>query len=310
MVKQGWQWLTACAIAFGLAAPGATEVLYDRDGLRGERVPYGQTNPATGQRQSGYTYQVTFNGAKLCGDDVSLLLFPGRDFKRFYCAGPIQPLPDGMLVFFTGGETALARVRVMQGRLQVQRISMSSDAKRDSLHETRFLDAGMAGWTRIQTAWEDTVMIQHMPFQVVYLGEGRLLDISDGVAYLARARRTQYVQIEPDKWVDLPNIGRVFSRGREQSYQVGPTFRAVRWPEGRELARLDLDSCTDLPKLEFSPGDGPSDALVKYADLSAWRAQTLVYAAAGKGSTLRLAASTDVPRRAGCTPDKPPKHAK
>lgn len=306
MARQWWQCLTACAVALGLTAPATAEVLYDRDGLRAERSPYDRSNPATGQRQSGYTYAVTFKGNKLCGKDMSTLLYPDQGFANFYCAGPVQAMADGMLVFFTGDKTALARVSVKQGQLSVQRIPMSRDSARDGLGETRFLHARMAGWSRISTAWYDTVLIRHAPWQVVYLGQGHLLDIAGDVAYLALPRRTETVQLEPGKWVELPNIGRTYDHGRSATYKVGATFRAVRWPGGQELARLDLDSCTDLPKLELNPGDATTAARVRYADVPAWRAATVSLAAGNKNGALRLLPGADLPRIANCTPEEPP----
>lgn len=299
-----------------LAAGAVADVLYDKDGLVVTRASESRRDWNTGQSQSFSTSAIRFRGKALCGTDVGALLYPdgaepaGR--SSFFCPGPVRVLARGVLAYFnssSGAGSQLAHLAVVDGALRVQRIALSDTPARDRVHGTRFMDARMPGWTRVESAWGETVLIRHDPFQAVRLGEGRLLDLAPDAAFLVALPRQEVASREPDRIVEAPDGSTGIAYGRVVTKPTPLAFRAVRWSDGRELARLEIaDPCVVLPDLEFEPsGTGRQSGIdrIAYEDVPAWRQRLLMYLqpSAGKAS-LRLQPGQALPRKPGCGRDE------
>lgn len=296
-----------------LAAPAGAAVVYDNHGLVVEVATGSRSDWNTGQRQNTRSTTISFNGKALCGTDVGALLYPGGKeaaSRAFFCTGPARALEtDAVLAFFTSSsaDSALAHLQVANGALRVQRLALSANPDRDRVSGTLFQDARLPGWTRVETAWNETVLIRHAPLKALNLGAGKLLDVADGVAYLAVPPGRDVVVVQPatrikDARGDMQYVPEVVR------YVDAPlAFRAVSMSDGRELARLDFkDSCLRLPALEFDRPDPRNSATrkpdVAFDDVPAWRAGTLRYAQAPRHATLSLQPGVVLPRKPGCAP--------
>lgn len=294
-----------------LGASVAASTLYDKDGLVVEADVTSQRDVNTGQRQQFNNTTITFQGIKLCGKEVALLLYPDAKSaasRAFFCPGSVQILdPDGVLAFFnsSSADSVLAQLKVINGALRVQRIDVSKSPDRNKLHATRFMDGRLAGWTRIETAWQETVLIRHAPLQTTNLGKGRLLDIDGTVAYLAVPPGSDVVELQPATRVKdaygymqlVPAVTKFVPTPLE--------FRAVRLADGQELARLNTqDLCLQLPNIEFERNANAPGAKVdvRYDDVPAWRASALQLTQAGGRASLRLQPGVELPRKANCKP--------
>ncbi|MDT4850165.1 hypothetical protein FQZ97_843070 [compost metagenome] len=213
-----------------------------------------------------------------------------------------------MLAFFTSSSasTALAHLQAGDGGLRVTRLAVSSDPKRDGIGGTRFEDARLPGWTRVYTAWNETVMIRHAPLTALNIGAGKLLDVADGVAYLAVPPGREAVEVEPIHYVTDAYGYRQLVPAITKFVSAPLAFRAVRMSDGRELARLDFkDTCLGLPAIQFDRPDAqsrPAAPDVAFDDVPAWRAATLQLTQASGRATLRLQPAAALPRKAGCAP--------
>lgn len=302
------------AFALGLlAAPAGAAVIYDNHGLVVETAAGSRNDWNTGQRQATRGTTITYRGAALCGKDVGPLLYPtGNDVaaRAFFCAGTAKALEtDAVLAYFTSSSasTALAHLQVANGALRVTRLSLSSDPQRDRIATTRFEDARLPGWTRVYTSWSETVMIRHAPLTALNIGRGKLLDVADGVAYLAIPPGRDAVEVEPTRYVTDVHGYRQIVPAITQFVPTPLAFRAVRMSDGRELARLDIqDACVGLPAIQFDrpdaqsrPGAAPE---IAYDDVPAWRAATLQLTQAQGRAALRLQPAAALPRKPGCAP--------
>lgn len=296
-----------------LAAPSSAAVVYDNHGLVVDIATGSRSDWNTGQRQTTRATTITFQGKPLCGTDVGALLYPGGktpQARAFFCPGPVAVLEtDAVLVFFTSSSasTVLAHLQVVNGALRVQRLPLSDKPDRDRIHGTRFEDARLPGWTRVDSAWNETVMIRHAPLKALNLGPGKLLDIAEDVAYLAIPPGRKAVVVQPatrvkDAHGDLQYVPEI-----TKFVDTPLAFRAVRMRDGSELARLDFkDTCLVLPTLQFERPDrkyaSGSATAVSFDDLPAWRVNTLELAQSQGRATLRLRPGVDLPRKPGCTP--------
>lgn len=296
-----------------LAAPAGAAAVYDNHGLVVDVATGSRSDWNTGQRQYTRATTIAFQGKTLCGTDVGALLYPAgaqSQARAFFCPGPVAVLEtDAVLAFFTSSSasTVLAHLQVVNGALRVQRLPLSDKPDRDRIHGTRFEDARLPGWTRVNSAWNETVMIRHAPLAAVNVGPGKLLDVEGDVAYLAVPPGTKTVVVQPatrvkDAHGDLQYVPEVTT-----SVATPLAFRAVRLRDGRELARLDFkDTCLMLPALQFERPSPTSAARaapgVAFDDVPAWRASTLELAQAPGRTTLRLRPGVELPRKPGCTP--------
>lgn len=304
------------AIAFLLslcAAPSGAAVVYDNHGLVVDVATGSRGDWNTGQRQATRATTITFQGKALCGTDVGALLHPGgkeQQARAFFCPGPVAVLDtDAVLAFFTSSSarTVLAHLQVVNGALRVQRLALSDKPDRDRIHGTRFEDARMPGWTRVNSAWNETVMIRHAPLLALNLGPGKLLDVEGDIAYLAVPPGREVVVMQPatrvkDAHGDLQYVPEI-----SKFVDTPLAFRAVRMRDGRELARLDFkDTCLLLPAMQFERPDrnfaAGSTKAVAFDDVPAWRADTLELAQVQGRPALRLRPGVELPRKAGCTP--------
>ncbi|MNX50788.1 hypothetical protein D3C86_814300 [compost metagenome] len=296
-----------------LAAPAGAAVIYDNHGLVVNVATISRSDWNTGQRQNLRGTTITFEGKKLCGPDVGALLYPGGQevaARAFFCAGPARALEtDAVLAFFnsSSADAVLAHLQVVNGALRVNRLALSDKPGRDRVGGTLFQDARLPGWTRVDTAWNETVMIRHAPLKALNLGAGKLLDVADDVAYLAVPPGRDVVVVQPatrvkDAHGDLQYVPEV-----TRFVDAPLAFRAVRMSDGRELARLEFkDTCLRLPALEFNRPDPLYPAAAKpdvvFDEVPAWRAGTLQLARAQGGATLRLQPGVALPRKPGCAP--------
>ncbi|KGD86774.1 hypothetical protein JL37_28090 [Achromobacter sp. RTa] len=295
-----------------LAAPAGAAVIYDNHGLVVDAVTGSRSDWNTGQRQASRRTTITYGGAELCGKEVGALLYPGgKDIaaRAFFCASTAKALEtDAVLAYFTSSSagTALAHLQVANGKLRVTRLAVSDDPKRDRLAVTRFEDARLPGWTRISTSWNETVMIRHAPLKALNIGPGKLLDVADGVAYLAVPPGRDAVEVEPTHYVTDAYGYRQLVPAITKFVSTPLAFRAVRMSDGRELARLDFkDTCLGLPSIQFDRPDALSKTTatpdVAFDQVPAWRAATLQLTQASGRAALSLRPGTALPRKPGCT---------
>lgn len=294
-----------------LGTSATADTIYNRDGLVAEVNSGSRQDWNTGQRQQTRSTTITFQGQALCGKDVADLLFAdgkGPPQRPFYCPNGAQALDGGVLAFFTSGSasTVLAYLQVVNGALRAQRIDVSKDPKRNSVQVTRFLDARLPGWTRVETAWNETVLIRHAPLQAINLGAGRLLDVDGDVAYLAVPAGSKAIETQPAKQVKDAYGYMQFVPAITEFVPTPAGFRVARLADGRELARWDAkDTCQQLPAMQFDPGTtGASSKIdIRYDDLPAWRARSLEFTPGPPGKAmLHLKPGVDLPRKPRCTP--------
>lgn len=296
-----------------LAAPASASVIYDSHGLVVDVTTSGRSDWNTGQRQNTRTTTITFQGNKLCGRDVGQLLYPdGKDpaANTFFCAGPAKALEtDAVLAFFNSSSTdpVLAHLQVVNGALRVERLALSATRDRNRPNGTRFEAARLPGWTRVETAWNETVMIRHAPLKALNLGAGKLLDVDGEVAYLAIPPGKDAVEVQPATHVKDAHGYPQYVPAITKFVDTPVAFRAVRLRDGRELARLDVkDNCLSLPSLQFNQPDPlyPSSTRpeVAFDDVPAWRARTLELVQGQGRATLRLQPGVTLPTRANCKP--------
>ncbi|PTX10550.1 hypothetical protein DBL07_02025 [Achromobacter mucicolens] len=294
-----------------LAAPSGAAVVYDNHGLVVDVAAGSRSDWNTGQRQTTRATTITFQGKSLCGGDVGALLFPGSNApqtRAFFCPGPVAILEtDAVLAFFTSSSasTVLAHLQVVNGALRVQRLPVSDKPDRDRIHGTRFEDARQPGWTRVNSAWNETVMIRHAPLKVLNLGPGKLLDVTGDVAYLAVPPGRDVVVLQPATHVKDAHGYLQYVPEVSKFVDTPLAFRAVRLSDGRELARLDFtDTCVGLPALQFERTDAKaasgSSPVIAFDDVPAWRANALELTQAQGRATLRLKPGVALPRKAGC----------
>lgn len=294
-----------------LAAPAGASVVYDNHGLVVDVTTHGRQDWNTGQRQNTRSTTILFQGNKLCGKDVGKLLYPdGRNMAAaaFFCAANARVLEtDAVLAYFTSSSanTALAHLQVVNGALRVNRLVLSTQPDRDKPSGTRFEDARLPGWTRVETAWAETVMIRHATLKAVNLGVGKLLDVDGDVAYLAIPPGRDAVVVQPatrikDAQGDMRIVPEV-----AKFVDTPLAFRAVRLSTGQEVARLDVkDTCVALPAIEFNRPDPlyPSSSKrdVLFDDVPAWRAATLQLAQTAGRATLQLKPGVALPSKPNC----------
>lgn len=294
-----------------LAAPSGAAVVYDNHGLVVDVATGSRSDWNTGQRQTTRATTITFQGKSLCGADVGALLFPGSNApqaRAFFCPGPVAILEtDAVLAFFTSSSasTVLAHLQVVNGALRVQRLPISDKPDRDRIHGTRFEDARQPGWTRVNSAWNETVMIRHAPLKAMNLGPGKLLDVAGDVAYLAVPPGRDVVVLQPATHVKDAHGYLQYVPEISKFVDTPLAFRAVRLSDGRELARLDFkDTCVGLPALQFErPGAkaaSGSSPVIAFDDVPAWRANALELTQAQGRAMLRLKPGVALPRKAGC----------
>lgn len=294
-----------------LAAPAGADVIYDNHGLVVDTATGSRNDWNTGQRQTTRATTITYQGKPLCGKDVGPLLYPSGqsiEARAFFCASTAKALEtDAVLAYFTSSsaDTVLAHLRVANGALRVQRLALSAKPDRDRISTTRFEDARLPGWTRVYTSWNETVMIRHAPLAALNLGPGKLLDVADGVAYLAVPPGRDVVEIEPTKRVKDADGYLQIVPAITKFVDTPLAFRAVRMSDGRELARLDFkDICLRLPAIQFDRPDALSKSSatpdVAFDDVPAWRAATLQLTQ--ERAALRLQPGVALPRKPGCAP--------
>ncbi|UAN03569.1 MULTISPECIES: hypothetical protein [Achromobacter] len=294
-----------------LAAPSGAAVVYDNHGLVVDVAAGSRSDWNTGQRQTTRATTITFQGKSLCGADVGALLFPGSNApqaRAFFCPGPVAILEtDAVLAFFnsSSASTVLAHLQVVNGALRVQRLPISDKPDRDRIHGTRFEDARLPGWTRVNSAWNETVMIRHAPLKAMNLGPGKLLDVAGDVAYLAVPPGRDVVVLQPATHVKDAHGYLQYVPEVSKFVDTPLAFRAVRLSDGRELAHLDFkDTCVGLPALQFErPGAkaaAGSSPVIAFDDVPAWRANALELTQAQGRATLRLKPGVALPRKAGC----------
>lgn len=294
-----------------LAAPSGAAVVYDNHGLVVDVAAGSRSDWNTGQRQTTRATTITFQGKSLCGADVGALLFPGSNApqaRAFFCPGPVAILEtDAVLAFFTSSSasTVLAHLQVVNGALRVQRLAVSDKPDRDRIHGTRFEDARLPGWTRVNSAWNETVMIRHAPLRAMNLGPGKLLDVAGDVAYLAVPPGRDVVVLQPATHVKDAHGYLQYVPEVSKFVDTPLAFRAVRLSDGRELARLNFkDTCVGLPALQFErPGAkaaAGSSPVIAFDDVPAWRANALELTQAQGRAMLRLKPGVALPRKAGC----------
>lgn len=295
-----------------LAVPSGAAVVYDNHGLVVDVATGSRSDWNTGQRQTTRATTITFQGKSLCGADVGALLFPGSNApqaRAFFCPGPVAILETGaVLAFFTSSSasTVLAHLQVVNGALRVQRLPISDKPDRDRIHGTRFEDSRLLGWTRVNSAWNETVMIRHAPLKAMNLGPGKLLDVAGDVAYLAVPPGRDVVVLQPATHVKDAHGYLQYVPEISKFVDTPLAFRAVRLSDGRELARLDFkDTCVGLPALQFErPGAkaaAGSSPVIAFDDVPAWRANALELTQAQGRATLRLKPGVALPRKAGCS---------
>lgn len=295
-----------------LAAPSGAAVVYDNHGLVVDVAAGSRSDWNTGQRQTTRATTITFQGKSLCGADVGALLFPGSNApqaRAFFCPGPVAILEtDAVLAFFTSSSasTVLAHLQVVNGALRVQRLAVSDKPDRDRIHGTRFEDARLPGWTRVNSAWNETVMIRHAPLRAMNLGPGKLLDVAGDVAYLAVPPGRDVVVLQPATHVKDAHGYLQYVPEVSKFVDTPLAFRAVRLSDGRELARLNFkDTCVGLPALQFErPGAkaaAGSSPVIAFDDVPAWRANALELTQAQGRAMLRLKPGVALPRKAGCS---------
>ncbi|MEN5347209.1 hypothetical protein ABE599_26155 [Achromobacter mucicolens] len=295
-----------------LAAPSGAAVVYDNHGLVVDVAAGSRSDWNTGQRQTTRATTITFQGKSLCGADVGALLFPGSNVpqaRAFFCPGPVAILEtDAVLAFFTSSSasTVLAHLQVVNGALRAQRLPISDKPDRDRTHGTRFEDARLPGWTRVNSAWNETVMIRHAPLKAMNLGPGKLLDVAGDVAYLAIPPGRDVVVLQPATHVKDAHGYLQYVPEVSKFVDTPLAFRAVRLSDARELARLDFkDTCVGLPALQFErPGAkaaSGSSPVIAFDEVPAWRANALELTQAQGRATLRLKPGVALPRKAGCS---------
>lgn len=300
--------VAAAALAATLGTAQAA-ALFDAGGLRIEAARQNQRDVNTGQHQTFTITAATFNGEPLCGPGGTLARYLQGDgasppASRYYCQSPVLPLgPDSVLMFFRDSSRSfLARLEARDGRLRAERLRMAQDDDRDTVETRRLLDARQPGWSRVQTDWNETVLIRHAPFQVLRLGAGKLLDIDGDTAFLMSAPGEVVVRQEPNRLVQGPGGASYVEQGKVITRKTPLTFRAVRIHDGIELARLEVkDPCAQAPRLDLEGRSSANSEQVAYADVPAWRARTLSYVP-GRNARLLLAPGATLIRAPGCAP--------
>lgn len=291
-----------------LAATAQAAAVFDAGGLRIDAAQQSQRDVNTGQSQTFRITAASFQGEALCGAGGTLGRYLHPDDARlatrpYYCLSPVLPVgPDSVLMFFRdSNETFLAGLTARGGRLRVERLWLSEDEARDTVETRKLLDARMPGWSRVQTDWTETALIHHESLRVVRLGAGMLLDIDGDTAFLMTPPGETVVRQEPNRLVTGPGGASYVEQGKVITRKTPLMFRAVRWRDGAELARLEVkDACLQAPGLDLDgrPSSG-KDAQVAYADVPAWRARTLSYVP-GRNARLLLAPGAELPRAPGC----------
>ena len=200
----------------------------------------------TGQSQTFRITAASFQGEALCGGGtLGRYLHPDNArlaTRPYYCLSPVLPVgPDSVLMFFRdSNETFLAGLTARGGRLRVERLRLSEDEARDTVETRKLLDARMPGWSRVQTDWTETALVRHDSLQVVRLGAGMLLDIDGDTAFLMTPPGETVVRQEPNRLVTGPGGASYVEQGKVITRKTPLTFRAVRWRDGAELARLEV----------------------------------------------------------------------
>ena len=230
-----------------LAATAQAAAVFDAGGLRIDAAQQSQRDVNTGQSQTFRITAASFQGEALCGAGGTLGRYLHPDDARlatrpYYCLSPVLPVgPDSVLMFFRdSNETFLAGLTARGGRLRVERLWLSEDEARDTVETRKLLDARMPGWSRVQTDWTETALIHHESLRVVRLGAGMLLDIDGDTAFLMTPPGETVVRQEPNRLVTGPGGASYVEQGKVITRKTPLMFRAVRWRDGAELARLEV----------------------------------------------------------------------
>ena len=289
-----------------LAATAQAAAVFDAGGLRIDAAQQSQRDVNTGQSQTFRITAASFQGEALCGAGGTLGRYLHPDDARlatrpYYCLSPVLPVgPDSVLMFFRdSNETFLAGLTARGGRLRVERLWLSEDEARDTVETRKLLDARMPGWSRVQTDWTETALIHHESLRVVRLGAGMLLDIDGDTAFLMTPPGETVVRQEPNRLVTGPGGASYVEQGKVITRKTPLMFRAVRWRDGAELARLEVRMPPGAGAGPGRPAVQRQDAQVAYADVPAWRARTLSYVP-GRNARLLLAPGAELPRAPGC----------
>ncbi|MCD9028617.1 hypothetical protein LDO26_10405 [Luteimonas sp. BDR2-5] len=311
-VRRVLLWLPALAllVVASLHSPAAAAArIYDRDGLTVD------THRRRGNDRyliaESTRYDVRHRRKPVCGSDIATLLYPDGPewrWRDFYCPSQVLVAGDHLLVMFSSGNARIpAFVDASGGTLRLERMPVSMTPRRDALSSLRDHRMRVPGWSRLVTGWYDTVLIQHAPLQVVLLGEGHLLDIDAGIAWLVVEPSMRVANRQPDRIGHTADGVAVVLAGETMRVPTPLAFRAVRVKDGQELARLELDDpCLTVPRLEIdSNGFGrriPQDApVVPFDAVPGWRADVLELRQTADGATLQLRDAGRLIRLPGCS---------
>ena len=158
----------------------------------------------------------------------------------------------------------------------------------------------MPGWSRVQTDWTETALVRHDSLQVVRLGAGMLLDIDGDTAFLMTPPGETVVRQEPNRLVTGPGGASYVEQGKVITRKTPLTFRAVRWRDGAELARLEVkDACLQAPGWTWTAGRPAAGTRRWPMPTCPRRARTLSYVP-GRNARLLLAPDAELPRAPGC----------
>lgn len=186
--------LALCAIAPG---PARAERVFSRDGLTIERKT---TRPGfldrrfhpTGQASRSTTWTVRWRGIELCGDHMGEWLFPDipRRHDEFACVSQVAFAGGEPLLGFRGADSELLVVypNTSSGELSLRRIAVSADPRRDKVRRLHLRPAA-PGWSKLKTAWYDTVLFRHMPLKAVHMGPGEVISFNGTHAIVVEAPR-------------------------------------------------------------------------------------------------------------------------
>lgn len=186
--------LALCAIAPG---PARAERVFSRDGLTIERKT---TRPGfldrrfhpTGQASRSTTWTVRWRGIELCGDHMGEWLFPDipRRHDEFACVSQVAFAGGEPLLGFRGADSELLVVypNTSSGELSLRRIAVSADPRRDKVRRLHLRPAA-PGWSKLKTAWYDTVLFRHMPLKAVHMGPGEVISFNGTLAIVVEAPR-------------------------------------------------------------------------------------------------------------------------
>lgn len=186
--------LTLCATAPGLAH---AERVFSRDGLTIERKTtrpgffYRRLHP-TGQASGNTTWTVRWRGTELCGDHIGGWLFPDvpRRHNEFACVSQVAFAGGEPLLGFRGADSELVVVYpdTSSGELSLRRIAVSADPRRDKVRRLHLRPAA-PGWSKLKTAWYETVLFRHMPLKAVHMGPGEVISFNGTLAIVVEAPR-------------------------------------------------------------------------------------------------------------------------